>query len=95
MTPNAKREAESYLKAAVSVSEGRVLRWQWIYHFVAWYNEENGHSGIKYVSPMARHHGGDRQILSHREHVYQTARPANPARCQGRRTRIWSQVERV
>ena len=68
---------------------------EWLHHFVAWYNEENGHSGIKYVSPMARHHGGDRQILSHREHVYQTARPANPARCQGRRTRIWSQVERV
>ena len=67
----------------------------WVHHFVVWYNEEHGHSGIKYVSPMARHRGEDQQILSQREQVYQTAKAANPARWQGRRTRNWDRIESV
>ena len=67
----------------------------WVHHFVAWYNEEHGHGGIKYVSPMARHRGEDHQILSQREQVYQTAKAANPARWQERQTRNWDRVESV
>ena len=58
-------------------------------------NEKHDHSGIKYVSLMARHRGESQQILRQREQVYRTAKAVNPARWQGRQTRNWDRVESV
>jgi hypothetical protein len=35
----------------------------WVLTFVRWYNDEHRHSGIRFVTPSARHVGHDRAIL--------------------------------
>ena len=42
--------AESIFPSILSVRE-------WVDQFIAWYNEEYRHSGIKYVTPNQRHFG--------------------------------------
>ena len=37
---------------------------RWVADFVAWYNGEHLHSGIRYVTPNDRHEGRDRAILA-------------------------------
>lgn len=67
---------------------------QWASDFVRWYNVDHRHSGIKYVSPQARHRGDDRAILAARHAVYLQARNRNPQRW-ARHTRDWSPINVV
>ena len=39
---------------------------EWVKKFVEWYNKEQLHSGIKYVTPESRHCGEERRILEKR-----------------------------
>jgi transposase InsO family protein len=52
----------------------------WAAAFVAWYNVDHRHSGIRYVSPAQRHAGEDKAILAARHALYLKARDAHPAR---------------
>lgn len=67
----------------------------WVHHFVAWYNNEHCHSGIKFVTPAQRHNGEDKVILEQRNATYQVAKTANPARWKGRKTRNWEHENEV
>jgi transposase InsO family protein len=66
----------------------------WVAKFVAWYNTEHLHSGIKFVTPQSRHHGKDQAILKKRHAVYEAAKAANPLRWSGK-TRDWSAIQIV
>ena len=66
----------------------------WVARFVAWYNYEHLHSGIRYVTPVQRHCGEDVAILQKRDQVYQQARNRNPERWSGK-TRNWSHIKEV
>jgi transposase InsO family protein len=66
----------------------------WATGFVHWYNFAHHHSGIRYVSPAARHAGHDHAILAARHALYTQARERNPARWSGN-TRNWSPVGAV
>jgi len=66
----------------------------WASRFVAWYNHEHRHSGIRYVSPAQRHAGQDRAILCKRHALYAEARTANPRRWV-RQTRNWEPIAAV
>ena len=61
----------------------------WVHAFVRWYNEENRHSRIRYVTPQQRHNGEDGAILAERQAIYEEAKAANPRRWSGR-TRDWT-----
>lgn len=63
----------------------------WVATFVRWYNEEHFHSGIRFVTPAARHIGADVQQLAERHLVYQAARARRPTRWSGK-TRNWSRI---
>lgn len=64
---------------------------RWVERFVAWYNFEHRHSGIRYVTPDQRHCGRENAILDRRHALYQRARSANPERW-SRQTRNWAPV---
>lgn len=66
----------------------------WATQFVRWYNTEHQHSGIRYVTPEARHAGTDRDILTRRHAIYQAAREAKPERW-SKQTRNWNPIETV
>lgn len=66
----------------------------WASEFVAWYNHDHRHSGIRFVSPAQRHDGHDRAILARRHALYERAREANPRRW-SRRTRNWEPITAV
>jgi putative transposase len=66
----------------------------WVEEFVAWYNGEHRHSGIRYVTPNERHKGLDAEILEQRKLVYLEAKEKNPARW-SRSIRDWSFIEKV
>ena len=66
----------------------------WVRGFVAWYNDEHLHSGIRYVRPSERHDGLDRAILAKRDRLYRNAQRMNPRRWSGA-TRNWKPVGRV
>jgi len=63
----------------------------WASRFVAWYNHEHRHSGIRYVSPAERHAGQDHDILARRHALYLEARAAQPRRW-ARQTRNWEPI---
>jgi putative transposase len=63
----------------------------WVEEFVRWYNEEHLHSGIRYVTPSARHDGRQCPILANRHDVYTAAKRRTPRRWT-RSTRNWSPV---
>jgi putative transposase len=67
---------------------------QWVGEFVEWYNQQNRHSGIKFVTPQQRHSGQAVEICCHRNVVYERARQLNPRRW-SRSTRCWRQPEVV
>ncbi len=52
----------------------------WVTEFVAWYNHQHLHSGIKFVTPQQRHSGEDKAILRQRDTVYKQAKARNPNR---------------
>jgi putative transposase len=66
----------------------------WASEFVAWYNHDHRHSGIRYVSPAERHAGRDQDILARRHALYLDARSANPRRW-ARHTRNWQPIAAV
>jgi putative transposase len=67
---------------------------RWVERFVAWYNAEHRHSGIRYVTPDERHSGRETAILARRHALYTRARGANPERW-SRGTRNWTPVGQV
>ena len=67
---------------------------RWVEGFVAWYNDEHLHSGIRYVTPSDRHARRDRSILAHRHDVYTTAKRRTPRRW-SRHTRNWQPIGAV
>jgi putative transposase len=66
----------------------------WVAGFVAWYNDDHQHSGIRFVTPSERHDGREAKILAHRHKVYLAARERNPERWSGH-TRDWTPVATV
>ena len=66
----------------------------WVEGFVAWYNGEHLHSGIRYITPADRHAGQDRAILAQRHAVYTAAKKRTPQRWTGP-TRNWSPIGAV
>jgi putative transposase len=67
---------------------------RWVMEFVKWYNTQHLHSGIRFVTPEARHNGNDKEILRQRHLVYEKAKQENPTRWTGK-TRNWDTVENV
>jgi putative transposase len=67
---------------------------EWVTGFVAWYNGEHLHSGIRYVTPNDRHAGRDKAVLANRRQVYRAARRRTPRRWTGD-TRNWAPVGHV
>jgi putative transposase len=63
----------------------------WVTRFVAWYNTEHRHSGIRFVTPDERHFGAEESILRRRDELYQTARRRRPERW-SRQTRNWTPI---
>ncbi len=66
----------------------------WVKAFVIWYNTEQLHSGINFVTPESKHTGEDVKILSQREEVYAKAKTKNPERWSGA-TRNWKPIQEV
>lgn len=66
----------------------------WVVKFVAWYNNIHNHSGIKFVTPNARHEGKDHAILEKRKQVYLVAKLKNPNRW-SKGIRNWERVDEV
>lgn len=62
--------------------------------FVAWYNTEHRHSGIRFVTPDERHDGREIAVLAKRNAVYERARRRNPNRW-SRGTRNWTPAPAV
>lgn len=56
----------------------------WVAGFVAWYNTEHRHSGIRFVTPNERHDGRERDVLANRARLYERARRKHPNRGQAR-----------
>lgn len=63
----------------------------WVEGFVAWYNHEHLHSGLRYVTPDDRHEGRDAALLAQRTAVYDAAKRRTPRRWTGP-TRNWSRI---
>lgn len=66
----------------------------WVAAFVAWYNDDHQHSGIRFVTPSQRHDGREAAILANRHRVYLQARARRPGRWT-RHTRNWAPVATV
>ena len=66
----------------------------WVTAFVAWYNAEHRHSGIRFVTPDERHHGRENDVLANRVRVYERARRKHPNRW-SRGTRNWTPAPAV
>lgn len=73
---------------------GLVQARTWIVSFVNWYNNEHCHSGIKFVTPAARHQNKDSEMLTNRHEVYKKAKAKNPERWSGN-TRNWTPINEV
>ncbi len=65
---------------------------EWVNGFVHLYNYEHLHSGINYVTPADRHYGRDKEILAHRQEVYEKAKAEHPERWNNRKIRDWNPV---
>lgn len=66
----------------------------WVTAFVAWYNAEHRHSGIRFVTPDQRHDGREHDVLANRVRVYGRARRKHPNRW-SRGTRNWTPAPAV
>jgi putative transposase len=66
----------------------------WTQGFVAWYNNQHRHSGIRFVTPHSRHFGKEKEILARRHQAYTKARSANPNRWTAN-TRNWNPIQEV
>lgn len=63
----------------------------WVRRFVAWYNLEHRHSGIRFVTPEQRYTGAEVDILAARHDVYRRAQARHPSRWT-RNTRDWTKA---
>jgi transposase InsO family protein len=79
-----------YPKSFETIEEAR----EWVSKFVNWYNNEHRHSRIKYVTPMQRHTGEDKEILEKRKRTYEEAHMKNPNRW-SRGIRNWDHIDTV
>ena len=79
-----------YPKSFKTIEEARA----WMTRFAQWYNHEHRHSRIKFVTPMQRHTGQDRDILARREAVYAQARLSIPSRWPTK-NRSWKRPDQV
>jgi putative transposase len=52
----------------------------WVDAFVRWYNEEHRHSGLNWMTPIARHTGRENELLRRRADTYRKARQRHPER---------------
>lgn len=75
-------------KSFEMITEARL----WVKHFVDWYNNEQRHSEIQYVTPAERHEGKDKDILKRRHELYEAAKAKHPERG-ARTTRNWEYRE--
>ena len=66
----------------------------WVKGFVQWYNHEHRHSRIKFVTPVQRHTGEDKEILCKRDILYTRMKKRNPARW-STTTRNWQHEQTV
>jgi transposase InsO family protein len=66
----------------------------WVDGFIAWYNMEHLHSGIRFITPDDRHFGREKAILANRHSLYEKARLKNPNRW-SKDIRNWNPVETV
>ena len=66
----------------------------WVKAFVDWYNNMHLHSGIKFVTPIARHNGQDHALLVKRSRLYALAKQKHPLRWTGK-IRNWDRTETV
>jgi transposase InsO family protein len=66
----------------------------WVAHFVAWYNTEHLHSGIRFVTPDDRYYGREPAILAGRHALYERAQAAHPERW-SQSTRCWEPITTV
>jgi putative transposase len=72
-------------KPFASLEEART----WVARFVAWYNGQHRHSGIRFVTPDERHFGREETVLARRHALYERARKRHPERWT-RATRNWT-----
>lgn len=56
---------------------------EWVSGFTMWYNYRHQHSAIKFVTPVQRHTGQDKEILARRKAVYLKAKTKHPERWSG------------
>ena len=67
---------------------------EWVSAFVLWYNDEQLHSGISFMTPSSRQSGADELILANRDEVYRRARENKPLRWSSK-TRNWEKIKTV
>lgn len=79
-----------YPKSFETIEEAR----EWVSKFVNWYNNEHRHSRIKYVTPMQRHTGEDKEVLEKRKRTYEEAQMRNPNRW-SKNIRNWDHIDTV
>lgn len=77
-------------KAFIDLAAARA----WTTGFTHWYNHRHLHSAIKFVTPVQRHSGRDKEILARRKEVYSAAKLKHPERWSGE-VRNWDQVDEV
>ena len=66
----------------------------WVTAWVHWYNDEDRHSAIRFVTPAQRHAQLDEEMLQARAEVYELARQQNPLRWSAQ-TRNWGFIDAV
>lgn len=100
LQPSARQQRQSLLRGAVPnlqipprlAEQGfchQGCSQAWVQSFTGWYNDEHlPHSGIRFVTPDARHAGRDRATLANRTILYANARAQHPERWSGK-TRNW------
>ena len=67
---------------------------EWMQGFVEWYHNEHRHSGIKFITPMQRREGKDKEILKIRKETYEKAKALHPERWSGD-IRNWDRIDEV
>lgn len=77
----------SYPGRFLTIADAR----RWVTAFVAWYNDDHQHSGIRFVTPSERHDGRETALLAQRHRVYLAARARHPGRWTGH-TRNWKPI---
>lgn len=67
---------------------------EWMLKFVAWYNKQHRHSGLKFITPEERHAGLSEKVMEQRKRLYAQAKAKHPERWSGE-IRNWSLPEQV